>query len=34
VLQNRSGPLRVKKKLAASYRSRGSVSEHGHLPRH
>lgn len=34
VLQNRSGPLRMKKKLASFYRSRGSISEHGHLPRH
>jgi hypothetical protein len=34
VLQNRSGPLRTKKKLSSSYRSRGSVSEHGHLPHH
>jgi hypothetical protein len=34
VLQNRSGPLRTKKKLSSSYRSRGSISEHGHLPRH
>lgn len=34
VLQNRSGPLRVKKKLASFYRSRGSISEHGHLQRH
>ncbi|KAJ1281610.1 hypothetical protein BS78_04G318700 [Paspalum vaginatum] len=34
VLQNRSGPLRMKKKLASFYRSRGSISEHGHLARH
>jgi len=34
VLQNRSGPLRMKKKLASFYQSRGSISEHGHLPRH
>ncbi|XP_062221569.1 receptor-like serine/threonine-protein kinase ALE2 [Phragmites australis] len=34
VLQNRSGPLRMKKKLASFYRSRGSISEHGHLPHH
>nr|CAB3448322.1 unnamed protein product [Digitaria exilis] len=27
-------PLRMKKKLASFYRSRGSISEHGHLPRH
>ncbi|TVU27713.1 hypothetical protein EJB05_19210 [Eragrostis curvula] len=33
VLQNRSGPLRTKKKLSSFYRSRGSISEHGHLPR-
>jgi hypothetical protein len=26
--------LRMKKKLASFYRSRGSISEHGHLPRH
>ncbi|XP_020079797.1 receptor-like serine/threonine-protein kinase ALE2 isoform X3 [Ananas comosus] len=31
-LQNRSGPLRTKKKkFAAFYRLRGSISEHGHL---
>ncbi|OEL29659.1 Receptor-like serine/threonine-protein kinase ALE2, partial [Dichanthelium oligosanthes] len=34
VMQNRSGPLRMKKKLASFYRSRGSISEHGHLPHH
>ncbi|KAL6633312.1 hypothetical protein ACP70R_025983 [Stipagrostis hirtigluma subsp. patula] len=34
VLQNRSGPLRTKKKLASFYRSRGSISEHGRLPHH
>ncbi|XP_052143559.1 receptor-like serine/threonine-protein kinase ALE2 isoform X2 [Oryza glaberrima] len=33
-LQNRSGPIRMKKKLASFYRSRGSFSEHGQLPRH
>ncbi|KAG8072910.1 hypothetical protein GUJ93_ZPchr0006g43961 [Zizania palustris] len=33
-LQNRSGPIRMKKNLAAFYRSRGSFSEHGQLPRH
>ncbi|KAG8060713.1 hypothetical protein GUJ93_ZPchr0002g23632 [Zizania palustris] len=32
--QNRSGPIRTKKNLASFYRSRGSFSEHGQLPRH
>ncbi|XP_072995929.1 receptor-like serine/threonine-protein kinase ALE2 isoform X2 [Typha latifolia] len=33
-LHNRSGPLRTKKKFAAFYRLKGSISEHGHLSRH